>query len=321
MRRGIPIRNSRAAGWARLCGGLALPVLALGVLGTRIGMVPQPALEPVLLVGFALGLAALGLGLYSLADIWSSGAEGAWTAIAGILYASPVLVILGFVAAAAIVYPRLTDIATDVNDPPLFIGQSAQRGAPDAGRLAVQAQAYPDIVPHFYPLPLGEVYLAARHVVDTRGWSVVRDVHPEVLPTDLSGPAPGQLVAEDDELVQALALKSVVTQSRGGMATETRPAGVADNSLPFSVVTAALLPEDQATIDVLAPTPVFRFVDDVTVRIRATTEGTRVDVRSASRSGLHDLGQNARRIRSFFAELDLALQPEPGTPSPSVASQ
>ena len=120
MRRGIPVRRSQAADWARFSGGLALPVLVLGVIGWRIGLVPQAALEPVLIVGFVLALLAVGLALFSLADIWKSGAEGARTAIAGLLYAAPVMIILGLVAAAAIAYPRLTDVSTDVDDPPLF---------------------------------------------------------------------------------------------------------------------------------------------------------------------------------------------------------
>jgi uncharacterized protein (DUF1499 family) len=43
--------------------------------------------------------------------------------------------------------------------------------------------------------------------------------------------------------------------------------------------------------------------DDVTVRIRPRVDGTRIDVRSASRMGTHDLGQNAQRIRAFLEEL------------------
>lgn len=50
-----------------------------------------------------------------------------------------------------------------------------------------------------------------------------------------------------------------------------------------------------------------RVPDDVTVRIRPTAAGARVDVRSASRFGAHDFGSNARRIESFLQTLqDLA---------------
>jgi len=54
---------------------------------------------------------------------------------------------------------------------------------------------------------------------------------------------------------------------------------------------------------------IFRFVDDVVVRVRAAPEGgSRVDVRSRSRDGQGDLGANARRIRA----LRRALVEEPG---------
>jgi uncharacterized protein (DUF1499 family) len=54
-------------------------------------------------------------------------------------------------------------------------------------------------------------------------------------------------------------------------------------------------------------TRMVRFVDDVLIRIEKTQEGARVHVRSASRVGRGDFGQNARTIRSFLAELDRQL--------------
>jgi len=51
-----------------------------------------------------------------------------------------------------------------------------------------------------------------------------------------------------------------------------------------------------------------RLPDDITVRIRPRADGSRIDVRSASRIGTHDLGQNARRIRAYLDEIsNLAL--------------
>jgi len=46
-----------------------------------------------------------------------------------------------------------------------------------------------------------------------------------------------------------------------------------------------------------------RLPDDVTVRLRPRADGTRIDVRSASRMGTHDLGANAARIRAFLEEV------------------
>ncbi|KUJ79187.1 DUF1499 domain-containing protein [Microbulbifer flavimaris] len=46
------------------------------------------------------------------------------------------------------------------------------------------------------------------------------------------------------------------------------------------------------------------FSDDVVVRVTATEDGSRVDVRSSSRVGLSDLGKNAERIREFLSDLE-----------------
>jgi len=77
------------------------------------------------------------------------------------------------------------------------------------------------------------------------------------------------------------------------------------------MVTSELPPEmlDAPTrLQAEARTPVLGFIDDVTVRIRPDRFGAILDIRSASRVGIHDLGANARRIRTFFAELDGVLQ-------------
>jgi uncharacterized protein (DUF1499 family) len=51
-------------------------------------------------------------------------------------------------------------------------------------------------------------------------------------------------------------------------------------------------------------TKLFRFVDDVVVRVRDDgTGGSVVDVRSKSRDGVGDIGANAARIRRFYAVL------------------
>jgi uncharacterized protein (DUF1499 family) len=48
----------------------------------------------------------------------------------------------------------------------------------------------------------------------------------------------------------------------------------------------------------------FGFQDDIVIRIRAEgTTGSRVDIRSKSRTGDSDFGLNARRIRSFMEKL------------------
>lgn len=55
-------------------------------------------------------------------------------------------------------------------------------------------------------------------------------------------------------------------------------------------------------------TRVWRFADDVTIRVSGEAGGTIVNVRSASRVGSWDLGQNARNVRELLAALDQRLR-------------
>ncbi|AMJ61044.1 DUF1499 domain-containing protein [Bosea sp. PAMC 26642] len=58
-------------------------------------------------------------------------------------------------------------------------------------------------------------------------------------------------------------------------------------------------------IEAVARTRILRFADDITIRIRPRADGSRIDIRSASRIGSHDLGANAARIATFAEEVDL----------------
>jgi len=71
-------------------------------------------------------------------------------------------------------------------------------------------------------------------------------------------------------------------------------------------------------IEAIARTPIMGFRDDLVVRIRATSDGARIDVRSASRYGRHDFGTNASRVRNLISDIDdvLAL---PQKPAPAPA--
>jgi uncharacterized protein (DUF1499 family) len=60
---------------------------------------------------------------------------------------------------------------------------------------------------------------------------------------------------------------------------------------------------ESGLIEASDKTLIFGFVDDVVLRLRPEGGGTRIDLRSASRVGISDLGKNAKRIRTFFAAL------------------
>ena len=64
-------------------------------------------------------------------------------------------------------------------------------------------------------------------------------------------------------------------------------------------------------IEAVARTPIMGFRDDVVIRITPLGQGTRVDMRSASRFGDHDLGSNASRIRSMLEDIDVVVSSAP----------
>jgi hypothetical protein len=307
----VALRPSQAAVRARLIGALAVPILVLAGLGSRAGLIPPTALLPVLLLGLVAGVAAVCIGLFALVDIWNRGADGLGAAIAGIVYAVPALGVVVLVAVAAIVHPRLADVSTDPADPPAFRGIAAVHGGADAAAARRQAEGYPDLVPHLYDLPLADVHGAALDLVRRRGWTVTHDSGAG--PRPAARPPAAESAVEDDAVGTALAAKEVLTQSRSEVAVPAAvPPGRTEDIRAAAEVSA---------IQAVATTLLFAFRDDVMLRFTDTPAGTRVDMRSASQIGEHDLGQNARRIRRFFADLDVALYGEAGLPGGSSAMQ
>ncbi|MGE4559348.1 MAG: DUF1499 domain-containing protein [Desulfobulbus sp.] len=63
-----------------------------------------------------------------------------------------------------------------------------------------------------------------------------------------------------------------------------------------------IVAEDQArgSIEAQDRSLIFGFIDDVVIRVKAEGNGSRIDLRSASRAGAGDLGVNAKRIRKFI---------------------
>ena len=69
--------------------------------------------------------------------------------------------------------------------------------------------------------------------------------------------------------------------------------------------------QPETIIEAVALTPILHFASDVSIRITDEGATTYVDMRSASRFGRHDLGDNARRIAGFLTALDAAVKGQP----------
>jgi uncharacterized protein (DUF1499 family) len=70
----------------------------------------------------------------------------------------------------------------------------------------------------------------------------------------------------------------------------------------------------EGVIEAVARTPIMGFRDDVVVRVRFDDEGSRVDIRSASRYGRTDFGTNAARIRRLLSDIDDSAGSDEETP-------
>ncbi len=60
-------------------------------------------------------------------------------------------------------------------------------------------------------------------------------------------------------------------------------------------------------IEATHKTMIMGYIDDVVVRVSGDDEGARIDVRSSSRFGQHDFGNNAQRIDTLFSEVRSGL--------------
>jgi len=244
----IRIRKIRLAGYARTAGALSVPILALAGLANRFDLMPFYAVLPALLIGFLLAIGALVMSIFALTTIWRNGGRGAGSALVGIIYALPGLVLAGMAVFAVFAYPRIADVTTDGEDPPQFqVLHSGGASADRAGQGGDPPVAIPGAGARLYPAGIDLVYAAINNILAERGWSVAQNIAP---------------AGEDST----------------------------------------------ARIEASAKTLLFAFRDDVAIRLTGTPDGIRVDMRSASRWGRHDLGQNGRRIRAFMGDLDGALQ-------------
>ena len=177
--------RSRLAGWSSYLAALAIPVLIIAAVGHRVGLMDVTSTYAVMALGFTLAAVAVIAALGAFVAIWREGSRGTGTALRGLIVGLAILVMPALGAWDVVTLPRLTDVSTDIADPPRFVAALRARGPedapivePDAAAAALQRSAYPDIVPRHYPVSAARVYIEARTIVDQRGWKVLGDAAP-----------------------------------------------------------------------------------------------------------------------------------------------
>jgi hypothetical protein len=236
-------------GWHALGPLLTLVGVALLVLspvGYRLGWfgIPVALLR---LIPLGVGACALGLVLSLVAIVLTPAGAGSGARVlpalaALVCLAASIVPVAGIWKARHV--PRIHDITTDTELPPVFVALAAARSAAPNGLdyggaevASAQRQAYPDVKTLYSRLPFEAMFDRAQQAARDCGWQ-------------LADASPGEGRIE-------------------------------------GVVTSML----------------YGFKDDIVVRVRSDVNGSRVDVRSASRVGRSDLGVNADRIRKYLQRL------------------
>jgi uncharacterized protein (DUF1499 family) len=78
-------------------------------------------------------------------------------------------------------------------------------------------------------------------------------------------------------------------------------------------------PRQAGIIEAVDRTMVIGFYDDVVLRVESEGGRARIDVRSASRYGAHDLGRNSSRVRRVLSELQARIDASVSTPGQRFA--
>lgn len=148
-------------------------------------------------------------------------------------------------------------------------------------------------------------------------WKQALDSHPRIhdITTDVENPPafveirhlrqPGDHPVEHDGAAvaaeQRMAYPDIVTQRVASDPNKAFAAAeAAIRAMGLEVVAASAA---EGRIEATHTSHFYGFKDDVVVRVVDDGNETRVDVRSKSRLGRSDLGQNARRVRAFLQNL------------------
>ena len=313
---------SAAAGWCQAFAVFGLILLVLAVAMHRLGALETQPTFWTLGAVVVVELLALVLGARALYELWSRGHAGGLRATRGMALAAIVLAPLAYHAGLAFALPPLHDISTNLDSPPEFDAarddrQPGMNAFADPTPLEQEAQlrTYPQISARRYPLGQARVFRAVVTLITERDWTVLTtQTEQGNAPIDEEGSG---LVARPMTDPAGRPLRPVAPKQRPIL----RPARPDPTQDPAGLVEAVQVAPtgrdtdaeepaegDERYIEAVATSFIFGFESDIVVRLVEREDGTLVDMRSASRWGPHDLGANARLIRDFMADLDLALQ-------------
>jgi len=269
---------SRLAVWARRIALFSLAATFIAVIVVRSGALDiVPALST---LGGALVLAcvAILLALGAGISIWREGLGGGRQAVTALLIGFALIAYPLYLGVRARHLPAIYDITTDPIDPPQF-----------------------DAIARLRPRDANPVTYAGLYAAEQQ-----HNAYSDIEPDDTN--------SSPQEAYDA-AMK-VIIKRKWRVVDARAPQGQLLGPAPRNIAAQAATARD-GIIEAVARTPILGFRDDVVVRVRATVDGARIDVRSASRYGRNDLGTNASRVRNLIDDIDTVL----ATPQPQKKQQ
>jgi len=275
---------SRLAIWARRIALFSLAATFVAIIIVRSGALEIVPALSTLAGALVLALVAIMLAIGAGIVIWFEGVGGLREAVSALLIGLALIAYPAYLGARAYRLPAIYDITTDPIDPPRF-----------------------DAIARLRPRDANPTTYAGLYTAEQQH-AAYPDIEPDV--TDSS----------PQEAYNAV--MKVITKRRWRIVDARPPQAAAP-----SIVTARArqpAPVRDGMIEAIARTPILGFRDDLVVRVRATSDGARIDVRSASRYGRHDLGTNAARVRDLIDDIDDVLsapQQDKKQPTPAKPAQ
>jgi hypothetical protein len=273
---------SRLAIWARRIALFSFAATLIAVILVRSGALDIVPALSTLAGALVLACVAILLAFGAGIVIWREGVGGGRYAATAFAIGLALIAYPAYLGTKAYRLPAIYDISTDPIDPPRF-----------------------DAIARLRPRDANPIAYAGLYAAELQH-AAYSDIEP-----DDTNSTPQE--AYDAAMKVITKRRWRVVDARPPQAAGPR---IKDNPAPQSASAR------DGIIEAIARTPILGFRDDVVVRVRPTSDGARIDVRSASRYGRHDFGTNATRVRNLIDDIDdvLALPVKKPAPPPVQAA-